>query len=46
MEEPVTAVLERVGRSDERQVLVIDGGKLVGLLSPTDITRALATSSR
>jgi hypothetical protein len=25
-------------------VLVIDGGKLVGLLSPTDITRVLATA--
>ena len=44
--EPVTAVLDRVGRSDEGQVLVIDGGRLVGLLSPTDITRALAASSR
>jgi CBS domain-containing protein len=44
--EPVTAVLDRVGRSDEGQVLVIDAGKLVGLLSPTDITRALAASSR
>jgi Zn-dependent protease len=42
--ERVTAVLDRVGRSDEGQVLVIDGGKLVGLLSPTDITRALASS--
>jgi CBS domain-containing protein len=44
--EPVTAVLDRVGRSDEGQVLVIDGGRLVGLLSPTDITRALTASSR
>jgi CBS domain-containing protein len=40
----VTAVLDRVGRSDEGQVLVIDSGKLVGLLSPTDITRVLATA--
>jgi Zn-dependent protease/CBS domain-containing protein len=40
----VTAVLDRFGRSDEGQVLVIDGGKLVGLLSPTDITHALASS--
>jgi Zn-dependent protease len=44
--EPVTAVLDRVGRSEEGQVLVIDGGRLVGLLSPTDITRALATARR
>jgi Zn-dependent protease len=42
--ERVTAVLDRFGRSDEGQVLVIDGGKLVGLLSPTDITRAMASS--
>jgi Zn-dependent protease len=42
--EPVTAVLDRFGRTQEGQVLVIDGGTLVGLLSPTDITRALATA--
>jgi Zn-dependent protease len=39
--EQVTAVLDRFSPADEGQMLVIDGGKLVGILSPTDITRAL-----
>jgi Zn-dependent protease len=39
--EPVTAVLTRFGPGDG-QVLVIDNGKLVGLLTPADVTRALA----
>ncbi len=42
--EPVTSVLERFSAADDGQVLVIDGGRLVGMLSPTDVTRALATS--
>jgi CBS-domain-containing membrane protein len=41
--EQVTAVLDRFSPSDEGQMLVIDGGKLVGMLSLTDITRALGT---
>jgi CBS domain-containing protein len=43
--EPVSAVIPRFARSTEGQVLVIDGGKLVGLLSPTDITRALGAAA-
>ena len=39
--EPVTAVLERMSPADEGQMLVIDGGQLVGLLSPADIARAV-----
>jgi Zn-dependent protease/CBS domain-containing protein len=39
--EQVIAVLERFPQSDDGQMLVIDGGKLVGMLSPTDVTRAL-----
>ena len=39
--EPVTAVLDRFSPADDGQMLVIDGGVLVGLLSPGDITRAL-----
>jgi len=39
--EPVTAVLDRFSPADDGQMLVIDGGALVGLLSPGDITRAL-----
>jgi CBS domain-containing protein len=39
--EPVTAVLDRFSPADGGQMLVMDGGELVGLLSPGDITRAL-----
>ncbi|HEV2034434.1 MAG TPA: site-2 protease family protein [Candidatus Dormibacteraeota bacterium] len=39
--EPVTAVLDRFSPTDDGQMLVMDGGELVGLLSPGDITRAL-----
>jgi CBS domain-containing protein len=39
--EQVIAVLERFPQSDDGQMLVIDGDKLVGMLSPTDVTRAL-----
>jgi Zn-dependent protease/CBS domain-containing protein len=39
--EQVIAVLDRFPQSDEGQMLVLDGGKLVGTLSPTDVTRAL-----
>jgi Zn-dependent protease/CBS domain-containing protein len=39
--ESVTSVLDRFSPSDEDQMLVIDGGQLVGTLSPADITRAL-----
>jgi Zn-dependent protease len=42
--EPVSAVVGRFARSADGQVLVVDGGRLVGLLSPTDITRALAAA--
>ena len=44
--EPVTSVLDRFSPSDEGQMLVIDGGQLVGTLSPADITRALAGRRR
>ncbi|GAC1639288.1 MAG: site-2 protease family protein [Candidatus Dormibacteraceae bacterium] len=39
--EPVTAVLDRFSPSNDGQMLVIEGGELVGMLSPGDITRAL-----
>jgi Zn-dependent protease len=42
--EPVSAVIGRFGHSADGQVLVVDGGRLVGLLSPTDITRVLAAA--
>jgi Zn-dependent protease len=43
--ELLTAVLDRFVTSDG-QMLVIDGGKLVGTLSTTDITRALGRTAR
>jgi Zn-dependent protease len=44
--EPVVALLERLSPSDDGQVLVIDGGELVGMLSPSDIRRALGAAGR
>jgi predicted transcriptional regulator len=44
--EPVAAVLDRFSPSSDSQMLVIDGGQLVGRLSPADITRALAGRRR
>jgi Zn-dependent protease len=43
--EPVTEVLDRLSPSNEGQMLVIDGGRLVGMLSPGDIARALRAPS-
>jgi hypothetical protein len=39
--ELVTEILDRFSPADGGQMLVMDGGELVGLLSPGDITRAL-----
>ena len=44
--EPLTSVLDRFASSDGDQMLVMDGGKLVGTLSATDITRALGRAAR
>lgn len=44
--EEVTKVLDRFSSSDEGQMLVIDGGELVGTLSTADITRALGGGAR
>jgi Zn-dependent protease len=44
--EQVTAVLDRFTAADEGQMLVIDGGQLVGMLSPADISRAIAVGRR
>ena len=43
--EPVSAVIPRFAHSTEGQVLVVDSGKLVGLVSPTDITRVLSAAA-
>ena len=44
--EPVTAVLDRFSTSDEGQMLVIDGGQLVGTLSAADLARKLGAAAR
>ena len=38
-QEELETVLERVGSDLDRRVLVMDDGKLVGILSPTDVAR-------
>lgn len=40
-QEELTQVLQRVGPALDRRVLVFDGGNLVGILSPADISRLL-----
>ena len=40
-DENLAAVVERLGSSLDRRVLVLDDGKLVGILSPNDLTRIL-----
>jgi CBS-domain-containing membrane protein len=42
--EQVSAVIARFGHSADGQVLVVEEGRLVGLLSQTDITRVLAAA--
>jgi CBS-domain-containing membrane protein len=45
--EQVTEVLDRFSGAADGQILVMDDGELVGVLSPSDITRALrATPAR
>jgi Zn-dependent protease/CBS domain-containing protein len=44
--ESLSAVLDRFNASNGGQMLVMDGGKLVGTLSATDITRALGAAAR
>jgi len=44
--EPLTAVLDRFASSGDGQMLVMDGGELVGTLSTTDILRALGPRAR
>jgi Zn-dependent protease/predicted transcriptional regulator len=42
----VVDVLDRVLEGEGRRALVVQGGRLVGLLSPTDISRALQSPPR
>lgn len=41
----LTDVLDRIGDASDRRVLVLDDGRLVGIVSPRDITRALQVAS-
>jgi Zn-dependent protease/CBS domain-containing protein len=43
--EPVSALLDRFTHCGEGQVLVLDGGRLVGIVAPTDITRVLGAAA-
>ena len=38
-DEPVTALLERLASGESSRALVIDGGCVVGIVTPTDLTR-------
>jgi Zn-dependent protease len=42
--EAVTAVLDRLSPSHGGQMLVMDGGELVGMLSPEDVARAVRSN--
>jgi len=44
--EELTKVLDRFSSSDDGQMLVIDGGELVGTLSTADIMRAIGGTAR
>jgi CBS domain-containing protein len=39
--EPLTALLERMGGSAASRALVFDGDRLVGIVSPNDVSRAM-----
>jgi len=43
--EPVSALFDRFTGCGEGQVLVVDGGRLVGMVSPAEVTRALGTAA-
>ncbi|WP_329268344.1 site-2 protease family protein [Streptomyces sp. NBC_01451] len=40
-DEPVVDLLPRLETSRDRRVLIIDGGRLVGIVTPADVSRAL-----
>jgi Zn-dependent protease/CBS domain-containing protein len=45
-DEPLAELLGRVSAGEDRRALVLDGGRLVGIVSPADIMRALAAADR
>jgi Zn-dependent protease/CBS domain-containing protein len=40
-DEPITSMLARMGASADRRAVVVDAGRVVGIVSPTDIARTL-----
>jgi len=40
-DEPVTALLRRISSTTDRRVLVVDDGRVVGIVAPSDITRLI-----
>ena len=40
-DEPLTTVIARMNASADQRALVFDGGELVGIISPSDVTRSL-----
>lgn len=45
-DEPLADLLGRVSAGEDRRALVLEGGQLVGIVSPADIMRALAAADR
>ena len=45
-DEPLAGLLGRVSAGEDRRALVLDGERLVGIVSPADIMRALAAADR
>jgi CBS domain-containing protein len=43
-DEPLADLLGRVSADEDGRALVLEGGRLVGIVSPTDIMRALAAA--
>ena len=44
--ETMTSIVDRLGRHDVAAVLVMDAGKLVGIIEPADVNRFLAKAGR
>ena len=40
-DEPILGVLRRIGEEGDGRVLVLSNGELVGIVTPTDISRAV-----
>jgi CBS-domain-containing membrane protein len=44
-DEPVTDLLPRLNRCADGRALVVSGGQLIGIVSPSDISRAVQRAS-